>query len=225
MEGEATGAANFIGTSAVAALQSLRASFFTAGANAAQGFVDGIRSKAGEVAAAARELGQIASAALSVDALDEHSPSRVFLGFGALAAEGFAIGLSSNNTHVTENAESLGNSAVDAMQNVVSKINDAINSDMDLTPTIQPMLDLSNIKAGAGQINALMGSRSFSMAGSIAASNTAATQAQTLTSANQNGGTQFNFTQNNYSPKALSRLEIYRNTRNQFAQLKGLVDS
>jgi len=35
------------------------------------------------------------------------------------------------------------------------------------------------------------------------------------------GQTVVNFTQNNYSPKALSRTEIYRQTNNQFAQLKG----
>lgn len=34
-------------------------------------------------------------------------------------------------------------------------------------------------------------------------------------------GTTVNFTQNNYSPKALSRTEIYRNTQNGFAVLGG----
>ena len=34
---------------------------------------------------------------------------------------------------------------------------------------------------------------------------------------------QFSFTQNNYSPKALSRKEIYRQTKNQFAMAKGVV--
>ena len=31
--------------------------------------------------------------------------------------------------------------------------------------------------------------------------------------------------QNNYSPKALSRAEIYRQTRNQFSAMKGLVNN
>jgi len=30
----------------------------------------------------------------------------------------------------------------------------------------------------------------------------------------------YNFTQNNYSPKSLSRQDIYRQTKNQFAQFK-----
>ena len=47
----------------------------------------------------------------------------------------------------------------------------------------------------------------------------------------QNGGTtptsgnNYNFTQNNYSPKALSRIDIYRQTKNQFSALKGLVET
>ena len=35
--------------------------------------------------------------------------------------------------------------------------------------------------------------------------------------------TTMNFTQNNYSPKALSKLDIYRQTKNQFAQMKGAL--
>jgi hypothetical protein len=31
------------------------------------------------------------------------------------------------------------------------------------------------------------------------------------------------FIQNNYSPKALSRMEIYRQTRNQISMVKGVV--
>ena len=38
-------------------------------------------------------------------------------------------------------------------------------------------------------------------------------------------GNTYQFTQNNYSPKALSRIEIYRQTKNQFSTLKGLVEA
>ena len=37
-------------------------------------------------------------------------------------------------------------------------------------------------------------------------------------------GNTYQFTQNNYSPKPLSRLEIYRQTKNQFSAMKGLVE-
>ena len=37
------------------------------------------------------------------------------------------------------------------------------------------------------------------------------------------GGLGTTFIQNNYSPKALSRIEIYRDTRNLFSQAKGAL--
>lgn len=37
------------------------------------------------------------------------------------------------------------------------------------------------------------------------------------------GGTTYQFTQNNYSPKALSRIDIYRQTKNQFSALERMV--
>ena len=40
-------------------------------------------------------------------------------------------------------------------------------------------------------------------------------------SQNQNGGSNtYNFNQYNYSPKALSRIDLYRQTNNQFAMMK-----
>ena len=38
-------------------------------------------------------------------------------------------------------------------------------------------------------------------------------------------GNSYSFVQNNYSPKALSRIDIYRQTKNQFSALKGLVET
>jgi len=39
---------------------------------------------------------------------------------------------------------------------------------------------------------------------------------------NTTAGNSYNFVQNNYSPKALSRIDIYRQTKSQFAELKGV---
>ena len=45
-----------------------------------------------------------------------------------------------------------------------------------------------------------------------------------LQTGNTGNGDNINFEQNNYSPTELSRLDIYRQTRNQLAMLKGMVD-
>ena len=48
-----------------------------------------------------------------------------------------------------------------------------------------------------------------------------AMQAENIVTNNTVGNSVYNFYQTNNSPKALSRLDIYRNTRNQLALLKG----
>ena len=37
------------------------------------------------------------------------------------------------------------------------------------------------------------------------------------------GGASYSFVQNNYSPKALSRVDIYRQTKNQFTAMKEVL--
>ena len=43
--------------------------------------------------------------------------------------------------------------------------------------------------------------------------------------ANGEGAASYTFVQNNYSPKSLSRMDIYRDTKNMFAQAKGALGS
>ena len=88
---------------------------------------------------------------------------------------------------------------------------------MDTTPVIRPVLDLSDVRSQAGTIGALLNRQ---QAMSISAG------MNTPLVTNQNGDAQpasFSFTQNNYSPKALSSIDIYRQTKNQFSALKGAV--
>ena len=76
-------------------------------------------------------------------------------------------------------------------------------------PVIKPVLDLSNITSGAKALNNMF-STSQVMSASASMS---ALQNEQLNGARL--GT--TFIQNNYSPKALSRTEIYRQTKNQFS--------
>lgn len=59
----------------------------------------------------------------------------------------------------------------------------------------------------------------------IASSRKSGQQSSSGGSSGKSSGTTYNFTQNNYSPKALSRMEIYRQTKNQFAALKGATST
>lgn len=115
------------------------------------------------------------------------------------------------------------------LEKTISGINDAVSSEANLSPTITPVMDLSQVQSGIKSLNGLVSpiTRGFNLVGSVAkAAFTASTTNATRSSESKNPSDKTvvnNFTQNNYSPKALSQLEIYRQTKNQFAMTKEMV--
>ena len=107
------------------------------------------------------------------------------------------------------------------MSKAISKISDVINGNIDTQPIIRPVLDLSDVETGTSKLNALF-SRNRAMSISANMNGTAGEEIQNGGNISGTGNT-FTFTQYNYSPKALSRIEIYRQTKNQLSMMKGLV--
>ena len=97
-------------------------------------------------------------------------------------------------------------------------------------PVITPVMDLSQMGADLSQMDSMMSGAVTGM--EIAAKvregfENKKKAASEGTSENASGILKSivnNFTQNNYSPKALSRLDIYRQTKNQLATVKKVVD-
>jgi len=138
------------------------------------------------------------------------SPSKVFYRYGKYIDEGLANGISDYSGKVISSTENLSTSALDAMRYTVANIASMINDEME-DPVITPVLDLSNVQAGVRTLN------------SVLASNTALAAGISDDGTIQNGKSRIGgttFIQNNYSPKALSRAEIYRQTNNQFARFR-----
>ena len=88
----ATGAITNLMTAVVSALSGYESSFYSAGANLAMGFANGISSSAYRATVAARAMANAAKTAAEA-ALQEHSPSKVMQRIGEYAGEGFAIGI------------------------------------------------------------------------------------------------------------------------------------
>lgn len=201
--------------------------FWTAGSNAGAGFVSGIRSQLSSATEAGREIARAAYKA-AMAALDEHSPSRVMMDVGAYGTEGFVIGLLSLKDQVESAGNSVGTTAVDTLNSVMSEVLDMLSADIESAPTIRPVLDSSSIESGLQNIDSLFGATrtldlnnarigTATVASSMSAEKGGTTATPSTTVNN-------NFTQNISSPKSLSTLDIYRNTKNQFAQIKGLIN-
>ena len=161
--------------------------------------------------------------------IDEHFPCRVMMWIGAYGSEVFVIGLLALMSAVKNAGSSIGDTAVNSMSSTMSRVVDLLSVDLDAAPTIRPILDTSNIESGLSSMDRL-----FSATRTLDLGNTkikAATVAGTMSSRDEVGKTvatsattvNNNFTQNNYSPKALSRVEIYRQTNNLFSTTKEVL--
>lgn len=208
--------------SCLTAIQNKYTDFYNAGKYLVEGFAAGITANTYMAEARARAMARAAAAAAEAE-LNINSPSKVGYRIGGFFGMGFVNSLIDYADKSYDAGASVAKSAKEGLRNAVSKIGDFIENGIDSQPTIRPLLDLSDVTEGAGRLSALL-SRNQAM-------KISAGMEREGGSVVQNGGTtptsgnNYNFTQNNYSPKALSRIDIYRQTKNQFSALKGLVET
>ena len=91
-------------------------------------------------------------------AWDEHSPSRVFRKLGNFAGLGLVNGLTDYADKSYSAGANVADSATDGLSNAMKSISDYLNGDFDTQPTIRPVLDLTNVAQGAGQLDSLFSS-------------------------------------------------------------------
>ena len=149
--------------------------FKNAAKDLVEGFKKGIEEKVNSVKNAAKNMVSKAVDAVK-DFLGINSPSRVFAEIGRYSDEGLAKGLSKFAGVVSTAAKDVGKDAMTSLSKPLSNISDIINSDIDIDPTIRPVLDLSNIRSGANAIDGMLSRRTLSIdanaAGSISAAMT-----------------------------------------------------
>lgn len=196
--------------------------FYSAGKYLVDGFTAGINEHVVDAEAQARAMAKAAAQAVETE-LDINSPSKVGYRIGGFFGLGFVKSITDYTSQSYDAGASIAVSAKEGLRNAVTKIGDFIENGIESQPTIRPVLDLSDVSEGAARLSALL-SRSQALKIS---SNMERKESESI----QNGnvapltGNSYNFTQNNYSPKALSRADIYRQTKNQFSTLKGLVET
>lgn len=121
--------------------------FTSMGSNLINGLKTGIQNAAYSAVSAAKGVVSDAISAAK-NLLGIHSPSKVFADIGKYSDEGFIQGLKSYSSKVADASEDVGKSAINGISRAISGITDVLNFDMDMEPTIRPVLDLTNIQAG-----------------------------------------------------------------------------
>ena len=130
--------------------------------------LEGIGSKAGEMLdrglangiatgraiAAAQQLAKDISGSFTVS-WQIQSPSKVFRQFGEYLDAGLTQGIESSSDKPVNAAEEMADESVANIKSILEGIRDLAIEDMDITPTITPVVDMTNVNAAAAQIRML----------------------------------------------------------------------
>lgn len=139
-------------------------SFKSAGKYLMDGLAAGIRENkhypVGATVAVAKEAYKAAKNELEV-----RSPSRKFEYLGMQSDAGYAKGVNKNASLVSDATKDVANDALSAMIVMLASIGGMLDDNLDYSPTITPVLDLSQIQNGANSINGLLTNKTFSLAG------------------------------------------------------------
>ena len=188
---------------------------WSAGFHISQGVANGIAGGKYLAITQATKLAEETLAAIK-EGLKEESPSKATTEMGVYLDAGLANGMNNGTKTVLKSADNLTYAVKQRLLSNVHKIVEMIENGVDTEPVIRPVMDLSNITQGIGTMNS-----------SISGMKINDINARMNYSGTQNGAdsrassSTVSYVQNNYSPKALSQVEIYRQTKNLIATAKG----
>ena len=137
--------------------RSYRDAFYGAGAYLVRGLANGISDNDYIVKAKAKAMARAATRAAQKE-LDEHSPSKVFYKIGKYIPMGMVKGIDAYASQAKDSSKSMARSAVDGASYALAALTDMINGDIDMSPTIRPVVDMSSVNASARDMNQLLGS-------------------------------------------------------------------
>lgn len=136
--------------------RSYRDAFYGAGAYLVRGLANGISDNDYIVKAKAKAMAKAATKAAQKE-LDEHSPSKVFYKIGKYIPMGMVKGIEAYASWAKDSSKSMARSVVDGASYALAALTDMINGDIDMSPTIRPVVDMSSVNASARDMNQLLG--------------------------------------------------------------------
>ena len=194
-------------------------SFYEMGRQLIKGFCGGIEAEINSIRALMRQMSNEA-VNTARDELQIASPSKVFYEIGKFTGLGFTNALRDHMDETYSVGVDVAEAAKKGLSSAVLKVGDFLDTNLDTQPTIRPVLDLSNIKNETANLDAMFSrNRAMNIGIGMRSSDSQVDNQNDTT----NKGSMISFTQNNYSPKPLSRFDIYRQTKNQLSSIERLV--
>lgn len=156
-----------LATTAATGIRSKYGNCYNAGSYCASGLVAGLNAGKQRVRAAAEDLANEIVKGITLTLIIK-SPSRRLRELGEYAGEGFVNGLDEYDDAAYDSGATVAENAVTGLAKTIGGIWDAIPDNMNLNPTVRPILDLSEIQNGAGQLNGLFSGQTLALAGANA---------------------------------------------------------
>lgn len=179
------------------------------GRNIAKGLANGINDGATSAVTAAKNM-MTRVIQISKKTVDSHSPSRIFENdLGLNIPLGLAQGLEKYAYLAYNAAESMAQDTIEGFNSGYSGISKIIDWD-DLNPVVTPTLNLDEVSEGVKSLNSMIDRQQEIKAGFDEYGNQ-----------NESEMGRVVFNQYNNSPKALDRIEIYRQTKNLISTSRG----
>ena len=203
--------------------------FYNAGRYLASGFAKGISDGSSAAITAAINMARDSIDAANAEA-DSHSPSRVMIKSGTWFTQGFAKGITDAASEAIASARGMVRRSIDSVADAIKSDRTLETLDIDATPTITPRLDLSTVRDQAKSISTIVPNKldlgyqpQFASAlvsqARMAQNDKNSRQPEVE---NKEVVNNYTFNQTNNSPKALSRIDIYRDSKNLLSQAKGI---
>ena len=139
---------------AINEIRSLYKQFYNSAAYLVSGFVAGIDNNVYKAAYAAARMAKAASNAANRE-LDINSPSKVGYRSGSFYGLGFVNAITDYAKKAYSAGANMAASARNGLDKTISMMQSIFNSDVDVTPSIRPVLDLSDVNDGVGRLNTM----------------------------------------------------------------------
>lgn len=196
------------------------------GVDMARGLLEGLQAQEAALKAEMEKLGNALVDAIKKE-LGIKSPSRVFAAVGGYSMLGLMEGMQKHIPALERTAEDVGDTAVDGLRKAIDEIGETVYGEMDMSPVIRPVLDLTDVENSAKQLGNVFSSKSIDVGSTYADASSIALAArqrellaEQLREDSVGQGDSVTFIQNNTSPKAISNIDLYRQTRNQLSGIK-----
>lgn len=152
---QVTSAGKKVANDAAYAVKGYYWTWYSSGGYLVEGFAQGITDNTYIATARARNMARAADTAAR-NQLEINSPSRVGDEIGMYFVKGFAGGIEKNMKESTDQSATMADKAKTALEDTLSNMAAMMDMDMDYSPTITPVLDLSNVEKGGRTLSSIL---------------------------------------------------------------------